>query len=363
MRIIEKRVICSNPDSVFNYFGWPSVARLQDGVLALAASGFRMRHICPFGKGIICYSFDEGKSWTRPAAVIDTPLDDRDSGIVAFGDGRAIFTSFNNSIAAQTNWMENLKEETPLQRASKEFTRAYINLISAIPESEKLLGSTYKLSSDGGYTFGETRLAPVTAPHGPTPLKDGGLMYVGRRFTANDSPEQGEEKYIQCWRLNGAGEFEYVSSIEDIPNDEGGRFLSCEPHAIELPDGKIIVHIRVQRGCFTTYQSVSTDGGRTFSKPVQLLGKFGGAPAHLIRHSSGRLVSVYGYRESPYGIRYMVSDDEGENWNTDLILDDSAETADLGYPASVELKDGRLLTVYYQNVGGASVIFQIIWEL
>ena len=29
------------------------------------------------------------------------------------------------------------------------------------------LGSTYKISEDGGYTFGELKLAPVTSPHGP----------------------------------------------------------------------------------------------------------------------------------------------------------------------------------------------------
>ena len=34
----EKRAICSNPDSLFRYFGWPSVARLQDGTLAMARS-------------------------------------------------------------------------------------------------------------------------------------------------------------------------------------------------------------------------------------------------------------------------------------------------------------------------------------
>lgn len=363
MRIIDKRVILSNPDSLFNYFGWPTVARLPDGTLALACSGFRMRHVCPFGKGVISYSFNEGKSWTRPAPVIDTPLDDRDSGIAAFGKNRAIFTSFNNSVAAQTNWMQKLGEDTPLARASKAFTAAYIDLLRALPDSERLLGSTYKLSDDGGYTFGETRLAPVTAPHGPTPLDDGGLLYVGRRFTPADSPQQGEESYLQCWKLNDKDEFVYLSSIDDIPNGEGGRYLSCEPHAVQLPGGRIVAHIRVQSGCFTTYQSVSDDGGRTFSRPVKLLADFGGAPAHLILHSSGTLVSVYGYREAPYGIRYMTSTDGGESWKTDLILDDSADSADLGYPASVELNDGRLLTVYYQNVGGESVIFQIIWEL
>ena len=363
MKIIEKKIICSNPDSLFGYFGWPTVAHLADGTLAMAASGFRMRHVCPFGKGILCYSFDEGKSWTPPAVVMDTPLDDRDSGIVCFGENRAIFTSFNNSVKAQTNWMGKLPEDTPEGRASKAFTKAYLDLVSSTPGSEKLLGSTYKLSEDGGYTFGKTLLSPVTAPHGPMPTNDGGLLYIGRRFTANDSPDQGEEPYLECRRLNDRDEFEFVSSIENIPNGEGGFYLSCEPHAIQLPGGKIIVHIRVQGGCFTTYQSVSQDGGRSFSKPVRLLGLRGGAPAHLLRLSDGTVLSVYGYREAPYGIRYMLSHDEGESWQTDLILDDSADSADLGYPASVQLSDGRILTVYYQRMGGASNIVQIIWEI
>ena len=84
MKLIQTdpaQIICHNPDSVFGYFGWPSIARLPDGTLAMVASGFRMAHVCPFGKGIICYSRDEGRTWTAPAAVIDTVLDDRDCGL------------------------------------------------------------------------------------------------------------------------------------------------------------------------------------------------------------------------------------------------------------------------------------------
>ena len=120
---------------------------------------------------VICYSSDEGKSWTRPAPVIDTPLDDRDSGVVSFGKGRVIFTSFNNSIAAQRAWMERLGEDTPEQAASKAFTRAYIELLAARPDSERLLGSTYRISDDGGTVFGPVRLSPVTSPHGPMPTR------------------------------------------------------------------------------------------------------------------------------------------------------------------------------------------------
>ena len=149
--------------------------------------------------------------------------------------------------------------------------------------------------------------------------------------------------------------------------DEHGILYSCEPHAIQLPSGKIIVHIRVQRYGenreFTVYQSESTDNGKTFTKPHQLLGHLGGSPAHILRHSSGKLISVYGYREEPHGIRVMISDDDGETWDTDWILDAQGQNGDLGYPATVELKDGSLLTLYYENTGGESKIKQNIWTL
>lgn len=87
IQILEQaRVICSNRNSLHNYFAWPSVARLPGGALAMVASGLRVKHVDPFGKGILCYSFNEGRTWTAPAVILDTPLDDRDCGIVAFGD-------------------------------------------------------------------------------------------------------------------------------------------------------------------------------------------------------------------------------------------------------------------------------------
>lgn len=364
----KKQVICSNPDSVFRYFGWPSVTRLADGALAMVASGFRLKHICPFGKGIICYSRDEGKTWTAPAVVMDTPLDDRDCGIVNFGQGRAILTSFNNTIVAQRRWNASKSgDHTWSSDVRRDFSEAYLRVIEEMNVEERYIGSTYRISEDGGYTFGAVCRSPVTAPHGPCTLADGSLFYVGRRFSKDDSFDDGSEAYIQCWRMNEKDELEYISSIDNIYSD-GELLYSCEPHSIQLPDGKIIVHIRVQKyggekPYFTVFQSESTDGGKTFSKPRQLLRDLGGSPAHLLLHSSGVLISTYGYREAPYGERVMLSYDGGENWETDYILDDAARGGDLGYPATVELRDGSLLTVYYENVGDAAVIMQQTWTL
>ena len=42
----EMKTIIQNPNSKFNYFAWPSLARLHDGTLAAVCSGFRIGHVC-----------------------------------------------------------------------------------------------------------------------------------------------------------------------------------------------------------------------------------------------------------------------------------------------------------------------------
>ena len=100
----ELKTVMSNSDSKFNYFGWPSVARLQNGKIAVVASGYRMGHICPFGKCVMALSDDGGKSYTGAFPIIDTYLDDRDGGICTFGENGVIVSSFNNTRAQQKNW-------------------------------------------------------------------------------------------------------------------------------------------------------------------------------------------------------------------------------------------------------------------
>ena len=49
--------------------------------------------------------------------------------------------------------------------------------------------------------------------------------------------------------------------------------------------------------------------------------------------------------------RAVISYDEGETWSDEYILDDRInmeKQRDMGYPATVELSDGSLLTLYYQ---------------
>lgn len=365
-----EKVLCAKNDSPFRYFGWPSVTRLGDGTLAMVTSGFRLEHICPFGKGVISYSRDDGKTWTVPAVVVDTPLDDRDCGILSFAGGkRVMITSFNNTTAFQRKYNKDAKrhkDASPVTRAKAKLIDAYLDYVEAMGDLDRWLGSTYRISEDGGTTFGPVKIAPITSPHGPCELADGTVLWVGRRFSRDDSFDDGTVPYLQVYKLNEENGWDYVSSIDNI-QDAYGPALSCEPHAIQLPDGKILVHIRVQRGgehpLFTIYQSESVDCGKTFSVPHPILDEMGGSPAHLMLHSSGRLISAYGYRQEPYGIRVMFSDDGGQSWDTDWVLDADGQSGDLGYPATVECEDGSLLTLYYKNTDGVSRIQYRTWTL
>ena len=64
-------IVMSNPDGKHKYFAWPTVSLLQNGVIAVGASGFRLEHVCPFGKAVISYSYDNGKTWSNPVSISD----------------------------------------------------------------------------------------------------------------------------------------------------------------------------------------------------------------------------------------------------------------------------------------------------
>ncbi len=361
----EARIVMSNPNGKAKYFGWPSITRLQNGRLAVVASGFRYAHVCPFGKLVISYSEDNGETYTSPAILIDTPLDDRDGGIMTFGKSGVIVTSFNNELSFQRaiNRSRGATDE-------KAMIESYLNTVT--PEEEaKYLGAEFRISNDCGVTFGEILKSPITSPHGPTELSDKSILWVGRTFSSGDN-FMGEADELRAYRVYPDGRMELLGVIPSVFLN-GEKVLSCEPHAIETADGSIICHFRVEvyptggkERVFTTFQSISKDGGRSWSEPRQLLGRVGGAPAHLLHHSSGTLISVYGCRDNPYGVGAMFSTDNGETWDIGhSIYTSPSNDGDLGYPCTVELEDGSLLTVFYAHPykDSSTAIMQQRWKM
>lgn len=128
-----------------------------------------------------------------------------------------------------------------------------------------------------------------------------------------------------------------------------------EPHIAQLSSGRVIMMLRSTAIPYDDespgnilWVTGSDDEGRTWSeaKPTGLWGY----PPHLLPLSDGRLLCTYGYRRKPFGERACLSPD-GITWDPahEVVLRDDADGIDLGYPASVELQSGRILSVYYQS--------------
>ena len=73
----------------------------------------------------------------------------------------------------------------------------------------------------------------------------------------------------------------------------------------------------------------------------------------------------YGYRRPPYGNRARVSADNGRSWGEEISLSEDGANGDLGYPSTVEMGDGVLLTVWYEASATTQlgVLRQAKWRL
>ncbi|MCX6991582.1 MAG: sialidase family protein [Kiritimatiellaeota bacterium] len=125
-----------------------------------------------------------------------------------------------------------------------------------------------------------------------------------------------------------------------------------------LPGGRLLAVAR----CEVPYSDhvatlFSDDGGRTWSKPVPVTRR-GEHPADLTVLASGALQLTFGRRIRPMGCGVLFSADGGTTWDTDhevLLAGDGIRTGDLGYPSTVQLADGTIVTALYYASGSDTV--------
>lgn len=67
-----------------------------------------------------------------------------------------------------------------------------------------------------------------------------------------------------------------------------------------------------------------------------------------MRLRDGRLLMTYGHRRPPLGNQARISQDQGRTWSSAMIISGDGTSSDLGYPSTVELEDGSLLTAWYE---------------
>lgn len=352
-KVHDVRVISQQPQL---YHGWPTVARRRNGELLVVYSGGREAHVCPFGRVELMRSHDQGESWTWPEVLIDSPIDDRDAGVVETARGSLLVTTFTSlafepilkraESAGLSHW--------PAERLQR--WKAARDRVSA-EQRQSLLGCWMIRSTDGGLNWSARYDCVVDSPHGPVPLKDGRLLYAGvALWTA-------ERKVGVCVSEDDGVTWKWLADVPTRPGDTHKQYH--ELHVVETLEGRLVAQIRNhnKQNRYETLQTESDDGGRTWSTPHPI--GVWGFPSHLLRLRDGRLLMSYGHRRPPLGVQARVSEDGGRSWSAPVVVYGDGTSSDLGYPSTVELDDGTLLTVWYELMKGSTkaVLRQARWQL
>ena len=356
-RVDEIRVISKTPHL---YCGWPTLTRRASGQLLVVWSGGREQHVCPFGRVEMMRSDDDGQTWTWPRTLLDGAIDDRDAGVLETAKGSLLVTTFT-SLAYQSYELDKALAKKPGDPGAwpEEKLARWLSVHQRLSEPQRKaeLGQWMIRSTDGGITWSERYRSIVNSPHGPIQLSDGRLLYAGvtlwddkRKVGVCDSDDDGKS-----WR--------WLAGIPTRGGDDPENYH--ELHAVEAMDGRIVVHVRnhnpANKG--ETLQSESTDGGKSWTQPHSI--GVWGLPSFLLRLRDGRLLMSYGYRRQPFGNQARVSEDQGATWSGPLTISDDGIGGDLGYPSTVELGDGTLLSVWYEKMKGSphAVLRQARWSI
>ena len=295
------------------YEAFPDVCRLRDGrLMAVFYAGYG--HVSlpearlPRGGRICsCLSNDEGRTWSAPRTLYDGQDDDRDPSIVHLSHGSLVCNFF--SLRKKETFKEG---ETPWTG----------------------LGSWMVVSEDTGKTWS----APIqivedyycSAP--VRELPDGRLILGLYRQSGGES-----HGAVAISEDNGK------TWGEPIDIDNGGYKLDAETDVIPLKSGTLYA---VEREPKTTMcYSLSKDGGKTWtvSRPIG----FPGHCPYLLRTPDD--VIILAHRLPQTSLHYSL--DEAETWSDNVLVDDVGGA----YPSMVNLKDGSVLIVYYEEGKGSNI--------
>jgi sialidase-1 len=284
------------------YQAFPDVCRLKNGdLLCVFYAGYG--HVSqpnakqPAG-GRVCAvrSTDEGETWSPPWTVVDTPADDRDPSVACLPNGTLLCTFFT--------YGKNTECDTSVTR-----------------------------STDGGKTWSEPE---VIVPSYATStqirrLRSGRLV-------------------LPVYMVDGNGKraFAAVSLSDDNGKTWGsprpigqnaGKVLD-ETDVYERKDGTILAVMR-QVMC----GAESRDGGKTWGEVFEL-----GFPGHcpcLLMTKAGVLLMAH--RVPQTSLHYSL--DEGRTWQGQVMIDNVIGA----YPSLINLKDGRVLCVYYEEGANSAI--------
>ena len=296
---------------------FPDAITLHDGTILVAYRAGRS-HTDSNGSIKVVRSTDQGRRWTEPKVVVDTPDDDRDPKLTQLADGTILLTTF------RTNW----------------------SLSPSINQGTYVVRST-----DGGHTFDdEARVDASWASareHAPAVELDNGdviqpLYGLGARLARS---------------LDGGLTFPAEEEVMVLADDAANFFQ--EPNVVKLPGGELVMTVRtVDRKWGQVTRSVlvrSFDYGRTWTSPEPT--EFPTSSHHTLVTSNGSVLLTWGQGwlsgRPTYGTLITSPQDPWIGYESVGILNTTYN--DQANPSAVQLSDGNFL-VFGFDVGARALL-------
>lgn len=299
---------------------FPVAQRLADGQIAVVLRG-GADHVGIKGRLDIVLSDDEGKTWSKPSVVVDSPLDDRNPAFGIAQDGTLVVGFWR----AAKDTYGDYERDDPKQPQSTWVTH----------------------SSDGGKTWSapaeiDVRDIGYGSPYGKMlTLADGTMLMNVYGFTVREPGVKNDSKQDFSYLYRSADGGKTWARFSTIGKDFN------ETGLLQLGDGTLLAVMRSAGSTANVALTRSTDGGRTWNGPVPVSGAMM-HPADLTLLTDGRVLLVTGCRVEPFGVRGVIGDATGVfDWEQRFALVADSTNVDTGYPSSAVLKNGSVLTFYY----------------
>lgn len=311
---LEQRLVVSGQ----GFF--PVAQKLHDGRLAVVLRG-GAGHVGIKGRLDIVFSSDQGKTWSKPALVVDSPVDDRNPAFGQAKDGTLVVAFW---------------------RAAKDTYRDFDT-----DAAEQPVNTWVTRSSDGGKTWSapteiDVREIGYGSPYGKIVTAPDGTMLMniygyGVREPGGKLADKVDHSYLYTSRDHGLT-WKREATIGRSFNETG---------LLLLPSGTLLAAMRSAGDKASVSLTQSADRGRTWSEP-KLITQPMAHPGDLALLPDGRVLLVSGFRNDPFGIRGVIGSADGSfDWSKHFVLSNDSTNVDTGYPSSVVLEEGRVLTFYY----------------
>ena len=332
--------------SIDNVCAWPNISRLKDGSL-IATIYNKPAHGRMQGDVECWVSNDGGKFWTkRGTPAPHEPMTNRmnvAAGLANNGDLIVIASGWALKKSAKQDGLFDLTGIIApwVSRSADGGKNWKINKKDAFPKADP--GFT------GYIPFGDILKAA-----------DGSLRVIAY----NQSNDKAINTVSVFKSTDDGKSWKWFSRISDgiATAFAGGHNETAFFHT---GDRKWIAAARRWKAGQAMDLFISEDDGKTWKLSGPLTSD-NQHPSHLMRLKSGELLLTFGNRTSgKNGVAVKISKDNGNTWEQERFLITDLKSGDCGYPASVEMEDGSISTVYYSNGTAAHSRYHmgtIIWK-